>query len=82
MVRLDEFNPEMSEIDRLSETDRLHLRTLKHVVLFKLVADQTDRELGRVNRNVNLTQHIRKCTDVILMTVGDHKPLHLADILL
>ena len=76
MVRLDKFDPKLSQIYGLSEFDHLTLRVTEQIVLAQLVFDQSHRQSGRIDRNIQLPQHIRKCSDMILMTVRNHKALY------
>ena len=76
MVRLDKFDPKLSQIYGLSEFDHLTLRVAQQIVLAQLVFDQSHRQSGRIDRNIQLPQHIRKCSDMILMTVRNHKALY------
>ena len=76
MVRLDKFDPKLSQIYGLSEFDHLTLRVTKQIVLAQLVFDQSHRQSGCIDRNIQLPQHIRKCSDMILMTVRNHKALY------
>ena len=82
VVRLDKFDPELSQIDRLAELDHLALRVPEKVMLPQLILDQSHRQSRRIDRNIQLAQHIRQRADVILMSVRDHKALYPVHILL
>ena len=80
VVDLDELYPEAAQIDRLAMLHHLALGALHQVVFFQLVLDQSDGQLGAVHRNVDLLQDVRQGADVVLVSVGDHKALHLIDV--
>ena len=50
-------------------------------MLFQLVADQRKSQFGGVDRCIYFLQYIWKRTNMILMTMGDHKSFHLGNIL-
>ena len=66
----------IERIDGLSEFDHLTLRVTEQIVLAQLVFNQSHRQSGRIDRNIQLPQHIRKCSDMILMTMRNHKALY------
>ena len=49
-------------------------------MLFKLVCDKSQCQLCRIDRHVDFLQYIRKSTDMILMSVRDHKAFDLGNI--
>ncbi len=51
-------------------------------MLIELLLDQLHRQLCRVDRHVQLLKYVRNGTDMIFMTVCDHKALDLAVVLL
>ena len=46
-------------------------------MLFQLILNDTHGQLCRIDRDIDLLEHIGQCTDMILMSVGDDKSLHL-----
>ena len=51
-------------------------------MLFELVFNDSHCQLRRINRNINILQDIGKCPDMILMSVSNHKALHLINVIL
>ena len=51
-------------------------------MFLQLVGDQRKGQLRGIDRHVHFFQYIRQRADMVLMAVGDHKPLHLGNILL
>ena len=51
-------------------------------MLCELFLDNSHSQLCCINRQINLFKHIRKRSNVILMPMCDHKPLHLIRIAL
>ena len=49
-------------------------------MLAKFVINDANGQLCRINRHIDLTQHIRKCSDMILMTVCDKKSFYTINI--
>ena len=82
VIRLDEFHTEIAQIDGLTELHYFTLGLLHEIVLGQLVLDNTHGQAGSVDGNINIPQHIRQCSDMILMSVGDDKTLYLVDIVL
>ena len=80
VICLDKLHTETSKIDVLSVFYHFTFYFIKHIVLTKFVVDNADGQLCRINRHIDLTQHIRKCSDMILMTVRDKKSLYTIDI--
>ena len=80
MVCLDKFDTESSQVDGLSVTDHLSFHASGQIVFLQLVVDQTDGKLGAIHRRIQLFEDIGKCSDMILVTMGDHKPFYLIHI--
>ena len=82
VICLDIFDPELSQINGLSEFDHLTLCDLEQIMLLQLILNNAHRQLGRIDRDIQLLEHIGQRTDMILMSVRDHKGLYLVLILL
>ena len=82
VVRLDKLDTESAQIDGLSVLDHLSLHPVQKLVLPQLVLDQPYGQLRGVNRHIDLFEHIGKRTDMILMSMGNNKALHLLNIFL
>ena len=82
MVGLDKFHSKISEIDHLSVFYFFQFRRTHKIVLFQFVADQSQCQLCSIDWNIDLFQYIRKGSDMILVSVGDHKSLNLGNIFL
>ena len=82
VIRLNKFNTELSENNRLSELHNLTFRCSQKLMLFELVFNDSHCQLRRINRNINILQDIGKCPDMILMSVSNHKALHLINVIL
>ena len=76
MVRVDEFDLKAAELKLIARLFREDLRMVQQVVLFQPELNDRSRQRGRIDRHIQLLEHIRDRTDVILMTVGDD---HAAD---
>ena len=50
------------------------------IVLFEFVCDQTQCQFGGIDRYIDFLQYIRKGSDMILMSMCDHKALDLGNI--
>ena len=82
MIRFDKFHSEIPKIDHLPVFYLFQFGRTHKVMLFQFVADQSQCQLGSIDRNIDLFQHIRKSSDMILMPMSDHKSLHLGNIFL
>lgn len=82
VVGLDKFHSKISEIDHLSVFYFFQFRRTHKIVLFQFVADQSQCQLCSIDWNIDLFQYIRKGSDMILVSVGDHKSLNLGNIFL
>ena len=82
MIRLDEFHTEIAQINGLTELHYFTLGLLHEIVLGQLVLDNTHGQAGSVDGNINIPQHIRQCSDMILMSVGDDETFYLVDVIL
>ena len=71
-----------SEVYRLPEGNDNPLRGIHHFVLGQLVLNQCNGQSGSVYRDIYLLQNVRKCADVILMSMRDDKALDLVDVVL
>ena len=80
MIDANEPNAETADIDYIARRYRLQLFTA-HAVLLQPSRQNTQRQPRTVNRHVNLLQHIRKRTDMVLMPVGEDDGLNLFAIL-
>ena len=81
MIRLYELHPEAAQVHGLSVLHHLALRALEQVVLFQLVLNQGNGQLGSVHRHIHLLQNIGQGPDMVLVAVGDDKSLDLLNVL-
>ena len=71
MVRLDKLDPERTQIDGLSHVLLTFRFVDAHQVVFvQFMLNQPHCQLCRIERHIQLSQHIRQRTDMILMSVG------------
>ena len=82
VVCLDKFYTKAAQINGLSMFDHFSLGASEQIVLFKFVFDQSDRKLCCVNGYIDLLHHIRKCTDMVLMAMGDNESFDFVNIVL
>ena len=82
MVRADKFDTETSQIDRLTIFYNLFLHRLRHHMLFELVFDQAHSKLCCINRSIYFLENIWKRSNMILVSMGDHKASDLINIFL
>ena len=73
MVRLDKFDPKLSQIYGLSEFDHLTLRVTEQIVARAACFRSVPSSVWSHRSEYSLPQHIRKRSDMILMTVRNHK---------
>ena len=59
----------------------IQLGLVEHFVLFEAALDQGQRELGAVDRNVQLREQKRNAADVVLMAVREDQPADVFGIL-
>ena len=82
VVRFNKLNAELSQVDGLSELDHLSLRAFQKVMFLQLILDDSHGQPGGVYRDVHLLQDVGQRTDMVLVSVRDHKALHLLDVIL
>ena len=82
MVRLDEFHVEVPQRDRVAVLHHEQLRGIRDLVFLQLPADEGDGKPRRIDRHVQLLQDIGQCADMVLVSVGDDKALHLGRVVL
>ena len=82
VVGLDKFHAEITQIDGLSELHHFTLGLLHKIVLGQLVLNNAHGKTGCVDRDINITQHIGQCSDMVLMSVGDDETFYLVDVIL
>ena len=70
MRRADRLDIKASELYFISCVYRPQVTM--NPVLFQLVFHQTQRQSGSVNRDVNILQQIRDCTDMVFVTVRNY----------
>ena len=58
------------------------LNGIFHLMLCKLLPDQSDGKLGTVDRSIDIFQDIWDCSDMVFMTMGDIIGFHLVPVLL
>ena len=80
VVGLDEFDPEVTQGHNIPEGHDVSLGSTQQVVLPQLVFDNAHGQTRSVDGHIDLFQDIGKSADMILMSVSDHKALHLVDI--
>ena len=80
MICLDKLNAEQPQIDGLPVLHDLALGCFHQIVLGKFILNDAHRQLGGIDRHVDVPDDIRERADMILMTVGDNKALHFVDI--
>ena len=76
VVRVDKLDLKAAELKLITRFFRENLRMIEQVVLFELELDDRSRQGRCIDRHVELLEHIRDRTDVILMPVRDD---HAAD---
>ena len=80
MVRPDEFYPKTTEVNGRTEFHHLPLGAVEKILFLQLVIDNPHGQPGCIDRHIHLLQDIGQCADMVLMTVGDDKALHLVNI--
>ena len=82
MIGADEFDPELSQRDRLAVLHHLPADAVQHLVFLQLLFDQRHREPGGVDRDVQLLKDIGDRPDMVLMSVCNDKSFDFAVVLL
>ena len=82
VVGLDEFDPESPQGHYVSERHYMALGDAEQVVFAELVFDNAHCQPCAVDGNIDFFHYIGERADVILMSVRDHKALHLVKIFL
>ena len=80
VVCLDKFDRKITEVDDLSVFYFLELGGTHQIVLFEFVCDQTQCQFGGIDRDIDFLEYIRKGSDMVLMSMCDHKSLDLGNI--
>ena len=76
MIRVDELDLKAAELELITRLFREDLRVIEQVVLFELELNDRRRQRGRVDRHIELLEHVRDRADMVLMPVRDD---HAAD---
>ena len=76
VVRVDEFNLKAAELKLITRLFREDLRMVQQVVLFQPELNDRSRQRGRIDRHIQLLEHVRDRTDMVFMPVRDD---HAAD---
>ena len=58
----------------------LELGGTHQIVFFEFVCDQPQCQFGGIDRDINFLEYIRKGSDMVLMSMCDHKSLDLGNI--
>ena len=82
VVRLDKFHTETAKVDVLSVFYNFTLCFLEKIMLLKLVLNDGCGQFGRIDWHIDITQHIRDRSDMILMGMCDKKAFDLVNIIL
>ena len=77
MIGMNQLNVKAAQLDVIACLDAVDLDLLGHAVLLKLGTQDTCHQTRAIDRNIQLFEHIRQCTDVILMAVRDDNAAHL-----
>ena len=75
VIDMDGLHREAAETDLLTGTDLHKIGAGRKAVLFQLVADQADGQLGRIDGHIELAQQIGQAADVVLVAVGNEDTL-------
>ncbi len=75
------MNREWPNLNAIAGADLVELGVVQQAVLFQLALNVGQRELGAVNRNVQLGQYPRQSADVVFMPVRQHDGAHVLPIL-
>src|SRR6266496_6175787 len=81
MRRANELDRENADSDHVSRLDAMQQHVSQKVMLIKFAFRQTQREMRRVNRNVELFQDVRQRAQMIFMTVRENNGGDLVPIL-
>jgi len=82
VVGLNKFHSKISKINHLSVLYFFQLGGTHKIVFFQFVADQSQRQLGSIDWNIDLLQYIRQSSNMVLMSVSNHKALHFGNVFL
>ena len=80
VVCLDKLHPELPHVDGLSKSYDFSLGSFGQFMLLQLILNNSHGKPGGINGYVHLPKHIGKRSNVVFMTVRNHKPFHLVDI--
>ena len=78
---LDRIDGERPDLEALAGLDLVEHGVVEQRVLFQLAFDIGQRELGGVDRDVQLRQHPRQRADVVFVTVRQHDGAHVLAVL-
>ena len=81
VVYVDELHGKLACADRVACVHGDEFGGLGQAVFLQLQADQACGKAGAVDGHVDLTQNVRDCADVVLVTMGDKQTLDAALIL-
>ena len=77
VVCVDQLDVKASELDMIPGADTADIHLIGHAVLLELGVQNTGNQSRAVHRNLELLEHIRQCTDVVLMSVRDDNTANL-----
>ncbi len=78
---LDGIDGERPDLEALARLDLVEHGVVEQGVLFQLAFDIGQRELGAVDRHVQLGQHPRQRADVVFVAVRQHDGAHVLAVL-
>ena len=70
VIGVNNLNNEISKTELVACLDCVKLILIKRAVFFELAFYKPDCKVCSVNRNIKLLKYIRKCADMVLMTVS------------
>ena len=81
VVDPDELHLERADLQPLPRQHLVQRSRGEQLVLFQLVADDTQGKGGSENRYVDLSEQIRQRPDMILVGMGEHDPRYASPVL-
>ena len=82
VIRPDKFHTQLSQIDGLPELYHLALCAFNQIMFLQLILDNSHGQPCRIDRHIDLAEHIGKRTDMILMSVRNDECLDPVDVIL
>ena len=76
VIRLNKLNLKSAKLHDISVFDDIAFCRIKQVVFPQFVLNERHGQCGCIDRNIDITDHKRQRTDMILMTVRDDKTFY------